>query len=280
LDPHIDKTCLLEGCTFSGHDFFSVGNPGLHNRYYLFKDMSSGGEGDVFFVRCLHSHEPFAIKMPLHRAAPADLKRLRHELSVLSDLRNPHVVRVFDDEEALQDPPYLRLEYVPGHTLHQLIHDSLTRDRVDVNSIVRQCFRGLRDIHRGIRFGTRTVSVLHRDIAPKNILVSEDGLVKYIDFGFSRRLRSTSRTIVLGGTPGYMAPEVLKTGQSTVQSDLYSVGACLYDLLSDTNEVGADRKAFAPDLIPEKYRRILLACVQEDPSNRPRSAEEVIALLT
>lgn len=143
-------------------------------------------------------------------------------------LDHPHILKIFDAGE-IDDQPYMVMEYIDGaDTLRSWCRPDHLLPVETVVEYMRQCADALACAHRS--------GIVHRDIKPANLLLTRDGRVKIGDFGIAKRL-NTDQTQLLGwfGSPMYMSPEQARDEELTPQSDLFSLGAVMYELLSGTH---------------------------------------------
>jgi serine/threonine-protein kinase len=227
---------------------------------------------------------PVAIKLLAEHLAddPTFVSRFRREALAAARLVHPNIVQVFDfgfDDSHHQH--FIVMEHVPGSSCAELLRD---RGRLDVEQgveIVGQACRGLDYAHRN--------GVVHRDVKPGNLLVSEAEVVKLADFGIARATDQSSITQVgsVLGTAAYLAPEQARGEEAGPQADLYSLGVVTYQLLSgrlpyeatSLSELALKQQREAPppldhlndDIPPEVARAVSLALAL-DKTQRPRDA--------
>jgi serine/threonine protein kinase len=198
-------------------------------RYQLVREIGRGGMGAVWYALDTVLERPVALKQVglLPGSEVADLERVRREARVSAMLSHPNVVAVFDlaDEG---ERHWLVMEYVEGDTLAELIRreGSLSPDRTA--GIVAQAARALGAAH--------DAGIVHRDVKPSNILVTPDGVAKLGDFGIARTGEdpTLTRTGMVTGSPGYIAPEVATGQTASPASDVWSLGATVYHAVSGT----------------------------------------------
>ena len=189
--------------------------------------------------------------------SPARRERFASEQRILAQLNHPSIARLFDADTLPGGTPWLAMEYVEGVPLtrHCRARGASIADRLGA---FRRVCDAVQHAHRHM--------VVHRDLKPSNILVTADGRVKLLDFGISRQLDAIDRsadpttTIVRHLTPTYAAPEQIRGEATTVQTDVYSLGVILYELL-------AGRTPFAlTGLAPAKAEQTLLESEPQRPS--------------
>src|SRR3954466_9499644 len=199
----------------------------LSGRYRLEAKLGSGGMSTVYLARDETLDRSVAIKV-MHRemSEQADqLQRFRQEARAVAKLSHPNVVGVIDAGED-GGYPYIVLEYVEGETLKQRI-DRLGRLPVDEAAAY-----GI-EIGRGLA-AAHAQRLIHRDVKPQNVLIDAEGRAKVTDFGIARSLESDGLTAAgrVLGTTDYVSPEQAIGDGATQQSDIYSLGVCLWEMLT------------------------------------------------
>jgi eukaryotic-like serine/threonine-protein kinase len=254
----------------------------LHDRYRLDAHIAVGGMGEVWKGTDLVLDRTVAVKLlrPEH-ADDADLMtRFRAEARLAGLLSHPNIAQVYDfGETTEQDPAYLVMEFVDGPSLAGLLHDG-PLDPSRTMDIVAQSARGLAAAHRA--------GLVHRDVKPGNLLLRGDGLVKVSDFGTARAESATpvTRTGLLPGTPGYMAPERGAGAVATPAADLYSLGVVAHQCLTGQVPFQGDALAVAiahmerdlpplPSSVPAPVAALVFDLTRKDPRARPPSADDV-----
>ncbi len=212
------------------------------------------------------------------------IKRFKKEALLSASFHHENLVAIYDFIYANRNY-YLVMEHVDGEDLHTII-DHLSPFPPQIAAIIALA------IARGLEY-THARNIIHRDIKPSNILVSYDGNVKIIDFGIARDDLSTRLTLtgVIVGTPAYMSPEQANGSKLTSQSDIFSLGILLYEMLTGlkpfdgSNQSEILNKIIRGDFIPPgrinpaipyRLRRIVKKCLQKSPRRRYRSATELI----
>ena len=261
-------------------------------RYEILEQLGEGGMATVYKARDTRLERFVAIKViRTDQFAPnmldEMLKRFEREAKALAMLSHPYIVPVHDYGE-YEGAPYLVMQYIPCGTL---------KDRPAGTMAWQQSVHTLLPIAQALAYAHEH-NVIHRDIKPGNILLTEKGLPLLSDFGIAKILEGSSTTTLTGaglsiGTPEYMAPEQW-TGQSSPQSDIYSLGVVLYELVTGHKPYTADTpvgimlkqvhdplpmpRQFVPDL-PEELENILLTALARQPEERPHSMGEFTAAL-
>jgi tRNA A-37 threonylcarbamoyl transferase component Bud32 len=262
----------------------------LGGRYEVVRPIGWGGMAEVYLASDRFLARQVAVKVILQRYAEDDrfVARFRREARAAASLGHPNVVAVHD-VGVHEGSPFLVMEYVPGRTLTELVRDGgpLPPDRVC--EIGEGVARALGAAH--------AAGIIHRDVKPGNVMVTADGRVKVLDFGIARALRWTplTDTPAVQGTVEYMAPEYVRGDGADPRSDLYSLGAVLYELATGKPPFSGDsplqiayrhlEEAPAPpdavrQGIPSGLSAIIMRLLAKHPGDRYRRAEEVAADLT
>jgi predicted Ser/Thr protein kinase len=198
--------------------------------------LGSGGMGAVYRAVDPSLDRYVAIKVLTHRD-PRYVERFRREAQVLAKIVHPSIIQIYEivgsDEDTID--PYIVMEYFDGRPLDVLLKEGPLRP-AKVISVLRQCAEGLRKAHAS--------NVVHRDIKPGNIMMSDSGEVKILDFGIAK-LRDakqdlTGETVL--GTPYYMSPEQATGYPIDARSDIYSLGITAFHLLTGRKPFEAKNK--------------------------------------
>ncbi|XP_028752259.1 serine/threonine-protein kinase ATG1a isoform X2 [Neltuma alba] len=208
-------------------DFGSPNQPRLIGDYVLGQQIGSGSFAVVWHSRHRHSGLEVAVKeINKKRLSPKVSENLLKEISILSTIDHPNIIRLFDVIQT-NDRIYLILEYCNGGDLATYIH---RRGKVS-ESIARHFMRHLA---AGLMV-LQEKHLIHRDLKPQNLLLSSIGgipLLKIGDFGFARSLTPQGLADTLCGSPLYMAPEIIQNQKYDAKADLWSVGAILFQLVT------------------------------------------------
>ncbi len=213
----------------------------LGGRYRLDEEIGKGGMSTVYRAFDTVLERPVAIKL-MHREIASDsdqLERFRREARAVAQLSHAHIVTVIDAGEEPQgdggpadrDPahaatPYIVFEYVDGETLKALIRRTGPLEITEALAYAIEIARALGDAHEH--------QIVHRDVKPQNVLLTGEGTAKITDFGIARTLTEEGLTLdgrVLG-TTDYVSPEQALGHKVTGQSDIYSLGVVLYEMLT------------------------------------------------
>jgi serine/threonine-protein kinase len=204
----------------------------LGGRYRLDAQIGRGGMSTVYRAFDTVLERPVAIKL-MHREIASDsdqLERFRREARSVAQLNHPHIVTVIDaGEEPAEDgggTPYIVLEYVEGETLKELIRREGPLDIPQALAYAIEIARALGAAHERM--------IVHRDVKPQNVLIGAEGGAKITDFGIARTLTEEGLTVAgrVLGTTDYVSPEQALGQPVTGQSDLYSLGVVLYEMLT------------------------------------------------
>ena len=250
-------------------------------RYYLAERLGEGGMAVVYKAHDTRLERDVAIKIIRSGAFPADalgevLKRFEREAKALAKLSHPNIVKVHDYGEH-EGSPYLVMEYMPGGTLRKILGKPIPW---------QIALRLLLPVARGVEYAHQR-GIVHRDIKPANILITESGDPMLSDFGIAKLFEADQTTNLTGtgmavGTPEYMAPEQWD-GKPNPQSDLYSLGIVLYEMVTGRKPYIADTPMsllikqateplpsphqFVADL-PEALEALLIKSLARDPRDR------------
>jgi eukaryotic-like serine/threonine-protein kinase len=250
-------------------------------RYRIERELGHGGMATVHLAHDEELDRPVALKLLPEHLAGDDAFRARflREARLAGRLSHPNVVRVYDAGED-DGRPFIVMEYVPGTSLAEA--GSLATARVAQLGV--QACAGLQHAHEA--------GLVHRDVKPANLLLRDDGVLKVADFGIARAAESTRHTHAgtLLGTAAYLAPEQIAGADATPASDVYSLGAVLYELLtgrppytfSSLAELAAQQaegliqpvRDLEPD-VPREVEAAVMHALARDPSFRPASAADL-----
>jgi len=269
--------------------------------YEILRRLGAGGSGVVYAANDTLLQRPVVLKM-LH-AGPLSAEETRstalREARLASAIEHPNVCAIYEVGES-GDEAYIAMQYVPGQSLDELIKRGPATLQL-LLSVGIQIADGLQAAH--------ALGIFHRDLKPQNVMLTDGGLVKLLDFGLARRFEPEDAGFdpakpalvrreprgahtVRGGTIRYMAPEQFVTGHSSVQSDVWALGVILYELASgrhpfartDAEDFQAIRaiQFLEPEdlslLVPEissELKSVISACLEKNPGARTASAAEV-----
>ncbi len=195
--------------------------------YAITQKIGAGGMGTVFLAHHIDTHQVAAVKvLPASMAREAGfVARFEREIESLKRLTNPHIIQLYEsgtDNETY----YYAMEYVDGETLADLLKREKRLPWRRVIDIGVQVCSALKSAH--------DAGIIHRDLKPSNLLLNDDGFVKLTDFGIAQMFASSKLTATGGivGTAEFMSPEQADGRRASKQSDLYSLGAVLYALVT------------------------------------------------
>ncbi len=244
-------------------------------KYVCTLKLGAGAMGEVWKAWDLELRRWVALKFM--KGADADLlARFRREAQVAARFTHPNIAAIYDVGGA-KSRPYIAMQFVEGRTLKHA-------DRGDRRQVVRQLRDAARAVHHAHERG-----VIHRDLKPENLMVEGDR-VMVMDFGLARPVESDSSLSLPGtvvGTPSYMSPEQARGGELGPASDVWSLGATLYDRLSgrppfrganvyDTLRLVAEADP-APATDDRDLENIVRRCLEKDPRDRYPTAEDLAA---
>ena len=271
-----------------------VGGERYIGKYRVKGELGRGGMGAVYLAEQPGLGREVAIKELIQSADPVALRRFLREAQVMARTSHPNLVQVHDME--LQgNVNYLVLEFVRGRSLRDWIKKAQLPPP-QVFAVMHGVLQALDYAHRH--------SIVHRDVKPENVLISEDGIVKVADFGIARLTDDSgvggtaTKTGTTVGTPQYMSPEQVASSKVDGRSDLYSAGIMLYELVAGqppftatdddgpftlmAKHVQAPPKppsVFRPGLNPE-LEQLILKSLAKRPEDRYQTGQEFDAALS
>jgi serine/threonine-protein kinase len=199
----------------------------LDGRYRIESRIARGGMATVYVARDIRLDRTVAIKV-MHAGLATDeefVRRFIGEAKAAAALSNPNVVAVYD-QRTDGEHVFLVMEYVRGHTLRDLLTERRRLGPRAALEIMQPVLAALGAAHRA--------GLVHRDVKPENVLINEDGQIKVADFGLARAETASgmTKTGMIIGTVGYLAPEQVLKGSADVRSDVYAAGTMLFELLT------------------------------------------------
>ena len=269
-------------------------------QYLLLELVGEGGLGRVYKAKHARMRRLTAVKLLRPDALSEEaVLRFKREVKLTSRLNHPNTIAIYDYGESDDGQLYYAMEYLTGITLASLLEREGVLPVGRAIYLLRQILGSLAEAHGK--------NLIHRDIKPANIMVNRRGgqcdLVKVLDFGLVKLIADAdelegdlTRMGTVSGTPLYIAPERLRSGQEVdARSDLYSVGTMAFLMLTGRapyrgenqielslavmNEPVPRASVFAPGPLPEPLDDLIAAAMAKDPEGRPASAEEMIAVL-
>ncbi|OGD21154.1 MAG: hypothetical protein A2W03_12895 [Candidatus Aminicenantes bacterium RBG_16_63_16] len=251
-------------------------------KYEIIRSLGSGGFGSVYLARDTWLDIKVAIKVP-HKQS-AELYKLLKEPRLQAALNHPNIVRMIAAEKENRIF-FMVMEYIKGKTLEKVLEKEGTLDWTRAVDLLKQIAQGVEHAHNN--------KIIHRDLRPSNIMVSEEGTAKITDFGTSAWLNSVPYASTRIGSPPYMAPEQF-LGKASYQSDIYSLGCIFYELITGRPpifdpdpfkilEKAQQGKITPPRLrnskIPREIDEIIMKCLASKVEDRYRKPAELIHAL-
>jgi len=251
-------------------------------RYMLLQEIGRGGMGIVYKAKdtLLNRIVAYKILPSFLSVNLSHFERFLREAQISANLNHRNIVMIFDTGTEDGDN-YITMEFIEGKTLDTYLHEGRKFKISEVINIAKQICRALAYAHKN--------NVVHRDIKPANIIISTEGVIKIMDFGIAKVLEDISKDITsVSGTPLYMSPEQILGKDVDFQTDLYSFGATIFELLTGrTPFVNGDiyyhhlhTKPVSPSEInssvPENLSVIILKCLEKDKAHRYKKAEEIL----
>lgn len=259
----------------------------LDGRYEITELIGVGGMAEVYKGVDVMDHKDVAIKILKKEYAENEdfLRRFRNESKAIAVLSHPNIVKIYDVgfSDKIQ---YIVMEYIDGITLKEYIEEEKVLTWKDTVHFVIQILRALQHAH--------DKGIVHRDIKPQNIMMFTDGTIKVMDFGIAKFAREEGKTATdqAIGSVHYISPEQASGDVTDAKSDIYSVGAMMYEMLTGSKPFDSDNpvaiavmhmqdiperpRALNPD-IPDGLEEIVLRAMEKDPSDRYQSTAEMIS---
>ncbi len=284
---------------FTDTSSWSLKGKVLADRYRILDRLGEGGMGAVYKVQHTRMGKVMALKLlrpELSRNRSA-LERFQQEAQLVARLSCVNTISIFDFGETEEGALFLAMEYLPGHDLAYLLRRDGPMPEARIAEIGSQLLRSLAEAH--------DAGIIHRDVKPANVMLlrtrEREDLVKVLDFGIAKLRERTGKGAITGagdfvGTPEYLSPEQAKAEELGPASDLYSVGAMLYELacgapvfegptpLSIVSRHLSDRPIPLHERSPRcpctpAFEALLLRALEKDPNDRFASADEMRAAL-
>lgn len=242
----------------------------IAGRYKIIRTIGQGGMAKVYLARDLILDRDVAVKLMAYdfHNDEDSIRRFKREALSTTELVHPNIVNIYDVEEA--DNPYIVMEYVEGMDLKQYIHNHHPIPYKKSLEIMNQILEAVEYAHHN--------GIIHRDLKPQNILIDHDGNVKITDFGIAVALsqNSITQTNSLLGSVHYLSPEQARGSMATKQSDIYSLGILLYELL--TGDVPFDGESAVS--IALKHFQNALPSLRQIDHRIPQPLENVVLKAT
>jgi serine/threonine protein kinase len=264
-----------------------MGKTLINERYELRGQIGSGGMGHVYLAHDEVLDRDVALKLLKGRYAENKefVERFRREAKSAASLSHPHIVPVFDGGETEDGTYYIAMEYLSGGTLRDLIASGRTLPPRAVVEVALEIAEALQAAH--------TRGVIHRDIKPRNILITDSGHVKVADFGIARAAEATTISDLgdILGSAKYMSPEQAAGDRVGPASDLYSLGVVLFKMLTGNVPFEVETPADVPvehaggppphprevnPRVPGDMDALVMKLLASDPEDRYASATQLI----
>ena len=264
----------------------------LDNRFEITELINRSGMGCIFKANDIKTGLTVAIKAPLMQfeSDPASFARFQRESEIGESLNHPYILKFFAVPPEEKSRPYIVMEYLQGQTLAALLREVHPLPEPDAAKIASRVCEALDVMHFH--------KIVHRDLKPQNIMVCNDASIRIMDFGIAKSLKARRITFVgfspSMGTPDYMAPEQVKGKRGDERTDIYALGAILYEMCTGqtpyegespyavmnarlTGDPIAPRK-INPKLTPA-MEEIILHALERVPANRYQTASAMKAEL-
>ena len=258
----------------------------IGNRYEIIEKIGEGGMATVYKAKCNILKRYVAVKVLRDEFTTDEefIKRFNTEAQAAASLTHPNIVSIYDvgHEENIY---YIVMELVQGKTLKEIINEDGALPWKWALNVSIQVASALEMAHKN--------NIVHRDIKPHNIIITEDGIAKVTDFGIAKAV-SNSTITAFGTTIGsvhYFSPEHARGGYTDAKSDLYSLGVVMYEMLTGRVPFDADtpvsialkhmqEKPIEPiklnPTIPYAVNKIIMKAMEKDPNERYQSATEML----
>jgi serine/threonine-protein kinase len=262
----------------------------LGNRYEIIEQIGSGGMAYVYKAKCHLLDRFVAIKVLKEEFTEDDdfIRKFRRESQAAASLSHPNILNIYDvgaEEENGKKIHYIVMEYIKGKTLKEVIVDN---GRLKIDQALfyaSQIAEALSNAHKN--------HIIHRDIKPHNIMITEDDRVKVTDFGIARAVTSSTITTTSSvlGSVHYFSPEQARGGYTDEKSDIYSLGIVMYEMITGKVPFNGDTPigvalkhvqeeivppAVASADIPREVNDIIMKCVMKRQSDRYQNVDELL----
>jgi len=266
------------------------------SHYRILEKLGSGGMGVVYKAEDTKLGRLVALKvLPPERVAdPNRKRRFVQEARAASALNHPNIITIYDIDEA-EGVHYIAMEHVAGKTLDRLI----ARHGLRVNEALKYAVQMAAALAKA-----HSAGIVHRDLKPTNVMVTDDGLIKVLDFGLAKlteaaptgeeetavTLEPTTEEGTIVGTVGYMSPEQAEGKAVDARSDIFSFGSVLYEMLTGQRAFQGETKASTIAAIlreepkplsqvveglPREVERLVKRCLRKDPAHRVQHMDDL-----
>jgi serine/threonine-protein kinase len=258
----------------------------LDDRFEITDIIAKSGMASLFKANDRQTGREVALKVPHLQieSDPAGFDRFQREEEIGIRLNHPYILKILPVEK--KSRPYIVMEYLSGQTLSELLKSVRPLPEPDAAKIASRICEALTYMHQN--------GVIHRDLKPQNIMLCNDGTIRIMDFGIARSQSSRRLTFVgftpTMGTPDYMAPEQVRGSRGDERTDIYSLGAILYEMATGEPPFGGDSpyvimnaRVTGDPQAPRKLNakltpvleEIILHAMERDPKRRYQSAAEM-----
>jgi serine/threonine-protein kinase len=262
----------------------------LGNRYEIIEQIGSGGMAYVYKAKCHLLDRFVAIKILKEEFTNDEdfIRKFRRESQAAASLSHPNILNIYDvgsEEQGDKRVHYIVMEYIKGKTLKEVIVDN---DKLKIDQALyyaSQIAEALSNAHKN--------HIIHRDIKPHNIMITEDNRVKVTDFGIARAVTSSTITTTSSvlGSVHYFSPEQARGGYTDEKSDIYSLGIVMYEMMTGKVPFNGDTPigvalkhvqeeivppADASTDIPKEVNDIIMKCVMKRQSDRYQNVDELL----
>ncbi|MEZ6095701.1 MAG: protein kinase [Pirellulaceae bacterium] len=253
--------------------------------FEIISTLGAGGMGQVYRALDKSLQRYVAVKVlsrEPNRGSSLEVERLLQEAVAQARVNHPNIVSIYYVGRQDGDP-FLAMELVPGKTISDRMQDG-PMTFYEIVYVAWQIVQALKVSHE--------LDIIHGDIKPSNILLQNNGVAKLSDFGMARSASSESKQ-TMGGTPNYLAPEMLEGHAASVQSDMYALGVTLYEMTFGRRPVTLSGNSVTewarshreneltfpqpwPEEVPSNWRSVLQKLMARDPKNRFESYEVLL----
>lgn len=258
----------------------------LDDRFEITDVIAKSGMASLFKANDRETGKAVALKIPYMQieSDPAGFERFKREEEIGLKLNHPYILKILPVKQ--KSRPYIVMEYLEGQTLNDLLNRVRPLPEPDAAKIASRICEALDYMHQH--------DVVHRDLKPQNIMLCNDGSIRIMDFGIAKSLASRRLTFVgftpAMGTPDYMAPEQVKGSRGDSRTDIYSLGAMLYEMAAGEVPFGGDSpyvimnsRVTGDPVAPRKINakltpvleEIILHAMEREPKRRYQSAAEM-----
>ncbi|HSN25461.1 MAG TPA: serine/threonine-protein kinase, partial [Kofleriaceae bacterium] len=271
-------------------------------RYTLLRRLAIGGMAEIYLARqaaMAGFEKEVVIKVLRQELAddPRIVEMFLDEAKIGAQLNHPNIVHVYDVDEN-EGIPYIAMEYIVGEELNELCRRGLQHGRFlpleHAVEVMRQAAAGMGYFHakrgaEGTSLSNEPLDIVHLDISPSNLLVTQDGFLKIIDFGIARAKGQASRTDVLPGKLSYMSPEQAARKEVDHRSDIFSLGIVLYEITVGRRlfrgpaeqvvqrliDAQIEAPTFARRNFPPALESIVMRALEKHPEDRYQTAYDL-----